>query len=52
VLDLLTCAEPGRIRAIEDPEANLAVRMGLRTREEIDARPAGEHLSSYAVIGD
>jgi hypothetical protein len=52
VLDLLTCAEPGRIRTVEDREANIAVRMGLRTREEIEARPAGENLSSYAVIGD
>jgi hypothetical protein len=51
VLDLLTCAEEKVITTVRDPEANIAVRLGLRTREEIDARRPGDHVSSYAVIG-
>ncbi len=51
VLDLLTTSEPGLITTVPDPEANIGVRLGLRTREEIQARQPGDHVSSYAVTG-
>lgn len=52
VLDLLTCNEPGLITPVRDPGANIAIRLGLRTGDELHARPPGEYLSSYALTAN
>jgi hypothetical protein len=50
VLDLLSCRTPA-ITTTTSRDANIALGLGLRTRAELDASPAGAHVSSYATTG-
>lgn len=49
VLDLLS-SRSGAITTRIDPDANLALGLGLRTREQLAVHQPGAHVSSYATL--